>query len=131
MTQEEKLAILNAKEVEVFEAVRDTGAKDEALPRLLRVAWDVHMLTECLEDDEPVRDNPKPVPETPEPEQTPEPDALTFAEVKKKMIQYQTAHNLDIAALMQSMGYQKLSEIPAEKYDELLRRAEAEIKEKD
>ena len=55
MTQEEKLAILNAKEVEVFEAVRDTGAKDEALPRLLRAAWDVHMLTECLEDDEPYK----------------------------------------------------------------------------
>ena len=126
----EKLNILSVKQTEVFEAIRDTGAKDESLSRLICLAREIKWFIEELNRDPDTEEAETPEqvePAKPANTQNPAPAAepgMTFDVVKAKMVYYQTTHNLDVAALMQSMGYQKLSGIPAERYGELLDKAQ-------
>ena len=135
MTKDEKLGILADAEARCYEALKAAIPGSEGMRSLLRDLFDISLL-HVEEEDESADlpgqfDSPAPKQDLdPEPAPEPDPNAMSFAEVKKKMIQYQTAHNLDIAALMQSMGYQKLSDIPESKYNKLIELAEAKIKEK-
>jgi hypothetical protein len=56
-------------------------------------------------------------------EDKPEEPQLTFAEVRSKMILFQRA-GVDPAPLLQQMGCTRLSEVPKDKYGELLALAE-------
>lgn len=65
------------------------------------------------------------------PEQQPEaesgnegPEPPTRDQVRSKLAKYQTTANLDVAALMKRMGYSKLSEVPVDRYWELLELAQ-------
>lgn len=133
MTKEEKLEILGAKLVEVYEAIRDTGAKDDKLPGLFHFACEMEWHMECLERPEehdpftvpapvaPKQDlDPAPAPET---KQTPPPDptepGMTKAEMVSKLTAFQT-NGVAIDKVMESMGYTKLSQVPADRYWELL-----------
>lgn len=64
-----------------------------------------------------------------EPE-TPPTVTLTKDEVKAKLLALSgKCDALDIAAVMEGMGYSKLSDIPAARYAELLENADAAVKE--
>lgn len=67
----------------------------------------------------------------PEPEPEPEPEpTLTKAEVKAKLLTLSNKYDaLDLSAVMGDMGYAKLSDVPGERYKELLTRAEDAVKE--
>ena len=68
------------------------------------------------------------IPEAPKAEE-PKP-ALTKDEVKAKLLELSGKYDaLDVAALMESMGYTRLSDVPAVKYQELLDKADAAVKE--
>lgn len=59
----------------------------------------------------------------------PEP-VLTKAEVKAKLLTLSNKYDaLDLSAVMGGMGYTKLSDVPGERYTELLTRAENAVKE--
>ena len=56
--------------------------------------------------------------------------ALTKDEVKAKLLELSGKYDaLDVAALMEGMGYTRLSDVPAVKYQELLDKADAAVKE--
>lgn len=68
------------------------------------------------------------IPEAPE-EEEPKP-SLTKDEVKAKLLELSGKYDaLDVAALMEGMGYTRLSDMPADKYQELLDKADAAVKE--
>lgn len=68
------------------------------------------------------------IPEAPKAEE-PKP-ALTKDEVKAKLLELSGKYDaLDVAALMEGMGYARLSDVPAVKYQELLDKADAAVKE--
>ena len=56
--------------------------------------------------------------------------ALTKDEVKAKLLELSGKYDaLDVAALMEGMGYTRLSDVPAAKYQALLDKADAAVKE--
>ena len=75
--------------------------------------------------DAEIPPQPKPVAEveTVPVEDKPEEPQMTFAEVRSKMILFQRA-GVDPAPLLQQMGCARLSEVPKNKYGELLALAE-------
>ena len=132
MNTEEKLNILSAKMVEVYEAIRDTNVNDEAMPRLLCLAGEIEWKIRALENPEPKEDfTPSPAPvtldpiEEPKPIETPKPapateePTLTKSQMVAKLTPYQS-NGVDIGAVMKDMGYAKLSDVPAARYWELL-----------
>ena len=55
---------------------------------------------------------------------------MTKAEVKAKLLTLSNKYDaLDLSAVMGGMGYTKLSDVPGERYTELLTRAENAVKE--
>ena len=68
------------------------------------------------------------IPEAPKAEE-PKP-ALTKDEVKAKLLELSGKYDaLDVASLMETTGYTRLSDVPAVKYQELLDKADAAVKE--
>ena len=119
---------------------------DEALARAyggLQNSIEVNKIAACMyaietgerllaELDSTDRRNEGPVaeqiPEAPKAEE-PKP-ALTKDEVKAKLLELSGKYDaLDVAALMEGMGYTRLSDVPAAKYQELLDKADAAVKE--
>lgn len=73
-----------------------------------------------VEAPAPVVEGTKPAPEP----------TLTKAEVKAKLLTLSNKYDaLDLSAVMGDMGYAKLSDVPGERYTELLTRAEDAVKE--
>ena len=73
--------------------------------------------------DEPVTHAPAPAP-------APAKATISKEEVRDKLSTYSNKYDsLDVAAIMSEMGYGKLSDIPADRYGELIERVEAHIKE--
>ena len=69
-------------------------------------------------------------PETPAPAPAPAKATISKEEVRDKLSTYSNKYDsLDVAAIMSEMGYGKLSDIPADRYGELIERVEAHIKE--
>lgn len=133
MTKEEKLNILVDVENRIYDAIKTTDVKSrefgELMNHLSAVGWRAVELMEEAESRELISPIPAPKPAEPAPApKTEQPETgYTFDEVKAKMVYFQTTHNLDVAKLMQSMGYQKLSAIPAERYNELLEKAQQAV----
>lgn len=71
------------------------------------------------ESSEAARADTPPAPE-PEPE-------LSYEEVRSRLARLVSAKSVDIPAIMQRMGYTKLSDIPAARYGELLAAAEGAV----
>lgn len=153
MTKEEKLEILQAAEVRAYGAVASTEGPDmgsEGFLTLLhaieQLAWAQERLrspnvpatfdvpqTGYLADEKGVgqTDSPeteeKPAAQTPNEPTEPEPEPPTKDQVRAQLARYQANANLDVPALMKSMGYSKLSEIPANRYWELLELAQKTV----
>lgn len=73
--------------------------------------------------------DPEPAAEDKIPEPTPEP-TLTKDEVKAKLLALSDQYDeLDVSVVMESMGYSKLSDIPADKYSLLLNKVAEVVKE--
>lgn len=73
--------------------------------------------------------DPEPAAEDKIPEPTPEP-TLTKDEVKAKLLALSDQYDdLDVSVVMESMGYSKLSDIPADKYSLLLDKVAEVVKE--
>lgn len=106
-----------ANEWEEYEPPRMTFAEDAIAAKVLR-----DETSDAVSDEAPA----------PEPTFTPESEGeyMKKEEVRSRLATLQVKHpKLDIAALMAAMGYQKLSAIPASRYQELLDKAEQAAKE--
>ena len=82
--------------------------------------------SDVVSDEAPT---PAPAPD-PAPDFEPEGECMKKEEVRSRLATLQDKHpKLDIAGIMSAMGYQKLSAIPASRYQELLDKAEQAAKE--
>ena len=82
--------------------------------------------SDVVSDEAPT---PAPAPD-PAPDSEPEGEYMKKEEVRSRLATLQDKHpKLDIAGIMSAMGYQKLSAIPASRYQELLDKAEQAAKE--
>lgn len=153
MTKEEKLEILQAAEVRAYGAVASTEGPDMGAEGFLTLLHAIEQLAWAQEGlrhpvapdfappiespDEPVgaaetAEEAKPDQEahaaqTPNEPTEPEPEPPTKDQVRAQLARYQANANLDVPALMKSMGYSKLSEIPANRYWELLELAQKTV----
>jgi len=147
MTKEEKLKILEEAEERCYRALKTVEpGKDMGyiMENLSSLHWRADFVRNPQTDDfvpEPDCDKgeakPKkkveldpieePTPVNPEPKDTGAEPKITKEDVRKKLAMYQTNANLDVPSLMQSMGYSKLSEVPASRYWELLEKAQKTV----
>lgn len=149
MTKEEKLKIFEEAEDRCYEALKSAEPgkdMDYILENLGSLHWRANVIRNpdpdtfaCTgkpnvlpEPDKESQNTEEPAPggdkesqntEEPAPGGNEEPK-ITKEEVRKKLAVFQTSSNLDVATLMQSMGYSKLSEVPASRYWELLEKAQ-------
>ena len=101
-----------------YGCLRSAGEPNEVAACMYAIETGERLLTELAEQ----------IPEAPKSEE-PKP-ALTKDEVKAKLLELSGKYDaLDVAALMESMGYTRLSDVPADKYQELLDKADAAVKE--
>lgn len=141
MTKEEKLKILEEAEERCYKALKAAEpGKDMKciLENLGSLLWRADVVRNPEPEFTPV---PTPEPDCGKGEVKPKPDKesqnteepapggdeepkITKEDVRKKLAMYQTNANLDVPSLMQSMGYSKLSEVPASRYWELLEKAQ-------
>lgn len=150
MTKEEKLKILGDAEDRCYEALKtvDPGEHMERiLENLSSLQWRADFVRNPPDDDftavpapepdadkdevapakEPVKLDPIEEPQTTEAPGEEEPKPPTKEQVRAKLATYQVQANLDVAALLQGMGYSKLSEVPASRYWELLELAQKTV----
>lgn len=125
----------------------DTELSKEETGRLLRNIGRAEGLLHGLETNpetgdsaEGIPDAPAPAEEEKEPAQAPEPapadteeepdPGVTKAELKQKLINLTNRYDaLDVAQIMAGMGYERLSDIPASRYPELLAAVDKAVKE--
>ena len=144
MTRERKTEILNDLLEQGYNAIPHLREEDMASDRiaaLLRnlsaaeqlrqvVSWDggdTDLGSDAQKCD-PEAESPTAAPE----EQTQEDaeTAITKEELKKKLLMLGNQHDaLDVAAIMNGMGYDRLSDIPADRYGELLSKVESAVEE--
>lgn len=147
MTNTEKRMILEEILGETYNALVEVDAQDAAtVGNLLRNIAEIQDQIRWLDAqayDEAAPAIPTSVPaeskdaSSPAPEPLPgsaleeeETTFLTKAEVKEKLLELSNKYDaLDIAAVMESIGYSRLSDVPASKYAQLLANAEAAVKE--
>lgn len=145
MTNEEKRRRIEALESELLRdvSVENFAEKTEALLACDRLYFSYasrYISDDCASDSTPeltLEPEPKPEqevapePETepevapePEPEPEPEPDdAPTMAYMVKVLTRAANIKGADVGACITSLGYKKLSDMPKEKYRELLKLA--------
>jgi hypothetical protein len=139
MTAKEKLAILEAAEERAYgELARMTGADMatesmghlmKGIEALARAYW--HNADNVHDDDDDDQDEVEAKPkvkldpiEEPKPiEEKPETPALTKAQMVTKLTAFQNS-GVDIRVEMEAMGCTKLSDVPADRYWELLERCQ-------
>ena len=146
MTKEQKAAILDAaidrayNEVDQIKGVdMDTQEFRTLLKNLTDMEWLLEKATgRCYvapEGDVPagIPKAPEPAPEPIEneaPTPAPEQNCMSKEDLRDRLSTYSNKYDsLDIAQIMADMGYSKLSEIPCERYAELLDKVKAEIGE--
>ena len=128
-----------ASEILDLGLVQDTPApKFEKVPAPTAVSMDPSQPSRTLEPDgnESVEQEAHPFEpdSSPEPEPAPEPDAdlPTKQEVRTRLATLSAKHEkLNVAKIMEGVGFTRLSDIPAERYPELLRLADEAVKELD
>ena len=112
-----------------YGCLRSAGEPNEVAACMYAIETGERLLTELKDTDR--RDEglaSEQIPEAPKDEE-PKP-ALTKDEVKAKLLELSGKYDaLDVAALMESMGYTRLSDVPAAKYQALLDKADAAVKE--
>lgn len=142
MTRERKTEILNDLLEQGYNAIPHLGEEDMASDRIaallhnlsaaeqLRqvVSWDGGDtdLGSDAQKCEPEAESPTAAPE----EQTQEDTetAITKEELKKKLLTLGNQYDaLDVASIMNGMGYDRLSDIPANRYAELLSKVESAV----
>ena len=121
--------IIDGAIARAYGCLRSAGEPNEVAACMYAIETGERLLTELKDTD---RRNEGPVagkiPEAPKAEE-PKP-ALTKDEVKAKLLELSGKYDaLDVAALMEGMGYTRLSDVPAAKYQELLDKADAAVKE--
>ena len=121
--------IIDRAVAQAYGCLRNVYEPNEVAACLYAIEAGERLLTEFKDTD---RRNEGPVagqiPEAPKDEE-PKP-SLTKDEVKAKLLELSGKYDaLDVAALMESMGYTRLSDVPAVKYQELLDKADAAVKE--
>ena len=110
--------IIDGAVARAYGCLRNVSEPNEVAACLYAIETGERLLTELAEQ----------IPEAPKTEE-PKP-ALTKDEVKAKLLELSGKYDaLDVAALMESMGYTRLSDVPAVKYQELLDKADAAVKE--
>lgn len=151
MTKQQKLNTLEAVEARAFAELENADPKQVEFNNILNNVGLLRQITEMVKFGDPdlftvpesdptcapidptpikpvdaeIPPQPKPVAEveTAPVEDKPEEPQLTFEEVRSKMILFQRA-GVDPAPLLQQMGCTRLSEVPKNKYGELLALAE-------
>lgn len=86
---------------------RDWVQTEAAEQRLVETAAEIPPMEEPKQDEAPWEEAP----------------ALTKEEVRAKLATAANDKGLDVAALLAEMGFRRLSEVPAERYTELLKKA--------
>ena len=121
--------IIDGAVVRAYGCLRNISEPNEVAACLYAIETGERLLTELKDADR--RDGwhaAEQFPGAPKDEE-PKP-ALTKDEVKAKLLELSGKYDaLDVAALMESMGYTRLSDVPAAKYQELLDKADAAVKE--
>ena len=146
MNREEKLKILEAAEARAYTAIQIMDGPDmasEGFIHLLHAVDQLRWMKEILEnpdrapcpeldftvtpkEKEPVKLDPLEQP-TPVAEDKPEPEPETPTITKQQMVTKLTAfqsNGVAIDLVMKEMGYDKLSQVPADRYWELLERCQ-------
>ena len=140
MTRDEKKQILEGALERAYEILRDVPGEELGWPEVRVLLKNLDLMEGMVKYT--LADFPESTPEPaqPEPKETGvaapvEPAAVTTSsgiskdELREKLTTYSNAHEeLDVAAIMNSMGYAKLSEVPAERYTELLEKVECAIR---
>ena len=129
ISMELRREIIDGAIARAYGCLRSAGEPNEVAACLYAIETGGRLLTELNDTD---RGNEGPaaeqIPEAPKAEE-PKP-ALTKDEVKAKLLELSGKYDaLDVAALMESIGYTRLSDVPAVKYQELLDKADAAVKE--
>ncbi len=126
----------------------DTELSKEETGRLLRNIGRAEGLLHGLETNPETGDSAEGIPDAPapaeeeekepaqaqepapgDPEEEPDP-GVTKAELKQKLIDLTNRYDaLDVAQIMAGMGYERLSDIPASRYPELLAAVDKAVKE--
>lgn len=110
--------IIDGAVTRAYGCLRNASEPNEVAACMYAIETGERLLTELAEQ----------IPEAPKAEE-PKP-ALTKDEVKAKLLELSGKYDaLDVAALMEGMGYTRLSDVPAVKYQELLDKADAAVKE--
>ena len=118
ISMELRREIIDGAVTRAYGCLRHASEPNEVAACLYAIETGERLLTELAEQ----------IPEAPKTEE-PKP-ALTKDEVKAKLLELSGKYDaLDVAALMESMGYTRLSDVPAVKYQELLDKADAAVKE--
>ena len=121
--------IIDGAIARAYGCLRSAGEPNEVAACMYAIETGERLLTELKDTDR--RDEglaSEQIPEAPKDEE-PKP-ALTKDEVKAKLLELSGKYDaLDVAALMESMGYTRLSDVPAAKYKALLDKADAAVKE--
>ena len=121
--------IIDGAIARAYGCLRSAGEPNAVAACMYAIETGERLLTELKDTDR--RDEglaAEQIPEAPK-EEEPKP-ALTKDEVKAKLLELSGKYDaLDVAALMESMGYTRLSDVPAVKYQALLDKADAAVKE--
>ena len=143
MTIDEKKSILEGAIDRAYAAISEVHDDDLWTDRFYRLIsntrnmewWLFDMcggdMPVCNEGDHEATSAPDKQP-APEKHDTPAPEepSLTKEAVKARLLELSGKYDaLDVASLMEGMGYIKLSDVPADRYQELLNKAEAAVKE--
>ena len=139
MTKAEKLRIYQSMEEKILQTL-DGRTGEQLVSKETDLALDllanITVAQWRLEEDDPAErkttpssaPDPGPAPASESvPESEPEPDGgtMTKEEVRAKLAALATNPKVNVAAIMAEMGYAKLSDVPAARYQELLDKANA------
>jgi len=144
MTNAEKKAVLLKKLDQAYEALGQYSPESEEFARVLSAVGllETHILYGLKDEEEPPKlPGPKlvEIPAAADPsvadgdsspsQEEPAAEAPTLSkdEVRKELSALQNSSGVDIAAVMQELGFARLSEVPAERYAELLDAARAKV----
>lgn len=122
-----------ASEILDLGLVQDTPApKFEKVPAPAAVSPDSDQPSGTLEPggNESVKQEAPPFDPAPAPEPEPDANLPTKQEVRTRLATLSAKYEqLNVAKIMEGMGFTRLSDIPAERYSELLRLADEAVKE--
>ena len=125
ISMELRREIIDGAIARAYGCLRSAGEPNEVAACMYAIETGERLLTELKDtdrrDEEPQTEQ---IPESPKAEE--QKPTLTKDEVKAKLLELSGKYD---ALDMESMGYTRLSDVPAVKYQELLDKADAAVKE--